>query len=55
MGLFAILHHLIRPFTNLTRRSDEQRRKEMLERSLSRIPPHLRDDVVAKEKFWIYD
>ena len=55
MSLFAILHHLVAPIADLTGRNEERRRKAMLERSLSRIPQHLRDDVIRTETFWRYD
>lgn len=55
MGLFAILHNLVLPLTRLAERRDYEAQRRLRERSLNRLPPHLRDDIVEREKTWRYD
>nr|WP_272211736.1 hypothetical protein [Marinicella sp. W31]MDC2877629.1 hypothetical protein [Marinicella sp. W31] len=55
MGLFIILKHLVTPLARLAEQRDEDARRAQRQRNLNRIPPHLRDDIVAREKHWQYD
>ncbi|PRX11667.1 hypothetical protein [Martelella mediterranea] len=55
MGLFIILKHLVTPLTRLTELRGESEQRAVREQSLNRIPPHLRDDVIVREKPWRYD
>ena len=55
MGLFAILHHLVAPLTRLAERRDDEALRKLRTRNLNRLPPHLRDDIIEREKAWRYD
>ncbi|WP_156484721.1 hypothetical protein [Martelella sp. AD-3] len=55
MGLFIILRHLVAPLAKLAEQRDEAARKALRERNVNRIPPHLRDDIIAREEHWRYD
>ncbi|MBB4122309.1 hypothetical protein [Martelella radicis] len=55
MGLFIILRHLVTPLAKLADKRDEAARQALRNRNVNRIPPHLRDDIIAREEHWRYD